>query len=205
MLFSYKAIDQDGQIKKGKLDATDKNAVIAHIKAQRMQPMEVRMGGSSDFAAMLPRKKTSAKDMSMFCEQFCALIRAGVTIVDALKLLNNQLEDRSLKEGVQGTIMGVNEGETLGDSMARTGVFDETFISLVRAGEASGSLDKSLERMSEQYEKDAAIAAAIKKALSYPIVVLVIAVIVVIFMLVYIVPAFMNMFADIGIECLRLH
>lgn len=201
MLFTYKAIDRDGKTVTGKYEAMEQKQVVAYLKAQHMTPVSIGNGLTAEgLAAKLPQKKTKAKDMSIFCEQFCALIRAGVTILDAMKLLLNQLNDKSLKNGVQQAIIAVNEGETLADALGRTPAFDETFISLVRAGEASGSLDKSLERMAAQYEKDAEVAAAVKKALSYPIIVLIVAVVVVVFMLIYIVPSFMEMFADIGIE-----
>lgn len=201
MLFSYQAVDKHGQLIKGVHEAAEKSQVVAYIKSQQMTPVSIGNGRSSDWKSMLPNKKTKAKDLSMFCEQFCALIRAGVTILDALNLLLGQTKDKGLREAIQTTIVGVNEGESLGTSMGRSPkVFDDTLVNLVKAGEASGSLDQSLERMGNQYKKDAEVAAAIKKAMSYPIIVLVVAVIVVVFMLVWIVPAFMSMFTDIGIE-----
>ena len=201
MTFSYKAVDKDGVMVNGTYDASDKNQVVAYIKAQRMTPVQISNGRNNELSALLPQGKTKAKDLSMFCEQFCALLRAGVTIVDALSLLLEQTTDKGLRGAIQTTITSVNEGESLANSMGKSPkVFSDTLVSLVRAGEASGSLDTSLERMGEQYKKDAEIAAAIKKAMSYPIIVMVVAVAVVVFMLVYIVPSFMNMFNDIGIE-----
>lgn len=201
MLFSYKAIDKDGNLVKRTYDATDKAQVVAYIKSQNMTPIEVGNGRSTSLSSMMPQKKTKAKDLSMFCEQFCALLRAGVTIVDALQLLLGQTKDKALKDAIQTTITGVNEGESLASSMSKSPrVFDDTLVSLIRAGEASGSLDTSLDRMSQQYKKDAEINAAIKKAMTYPIIVLIVALVVVVFMLLYIVPSFMNMFTDIGIE-----
>jgi type IV pilus assembly protein PilC len=201
MLFTYKAVDKNGSMVAGTYDASEKSQVVAYLKAQHMTPVEISNGRPNSLLSMLPKKKTKAKDLSMFCEQFCALLRAGVPIIDSLKLLLGQTKDKALKEGIQTTIIGVNEGETLANSMARSSTcFDETLVSLVRAGEASGSLDTSLERMSEQYKKDAEIAAAIKKAMSYPIIVMVVAIIVVIIMLVYVVPKFMDMFMDVGID-----
>ena len=201
MLFTYKAIDRDGKTVTGKYEALEQKQVVAYLKAQHMTPVNIGNGITADgLASKLPQKKTKAKDMSIFCEQFWALIRAGVTILDALKLLLNQLSDKALKAGVQQAIISVNEGETLADSLGKSPVFDETFVSLIRAGEASGSLDKSLERMANQYKKDAEVAATVKKALSYPIIVMIVAVLVVIVMLVWVVPKFMKMFDDIGIE-----
>lgn len=201
MTFSYKAMTSNGVLEAGVYEANDQNQVITYLKSRNMIPVEISVGRPSTLSAILPKKKPPAKDLSMFCEQFCALLRAGVTIVDALKLLLEQTKDRALAEGIQTAISGVNEGESLANSMAKDGVaFDDTLISLIRAGELSGSLDTSLERMSEQYKKDAEIAAAIKKAMMYPIIVFVVAIVVVIIMLVYVVPNFMNMFKDVGIE-----
>lgn len=200
LLFTYKAISKDGELITGVYEASEKSQVITYIKSQRMTPVKIDSGKRTNLLDMLPKKKTAAKDMSIFCEQFCALLRAGVTILDALRLLLNQTKDKALKEGIQITIVGINEGNSLADSMSKSKAFDETLVSLVRAGEASGSLETSLERMGEQYKKDAEIVAAIKKATSYPIIVLIIAVIVVVFMLLYIVPSFMNMFKEVGIE-----
>lgn len=201
MLFTYKAVDKNGSMVTGTYNADERSQVVAYVKSQHMTPVEISNGKSGDLKSMLPKRKTKAKDLSMFCEQFCALLRAGVTIVDGLKLLLEQTNDRALHDAIQTTIVGVNEGESLANSMSRDKLcFDETLISLVRAGEASGSLDTSLERMSEQYKKDAEISAAIKKAMSYPLIVLVVAIVVVIIMLVYVVPNFMAMFMDVGID-----
>lgn len=200
MLFSYEAIDKDGRKVRGSYNAGDKNQVVAYLRAQRMQPVKISNGKNTDLSSMLPQSKTKAKDLSMFCEQFCALLRAGVTILDGLSLLLEQTKDKMLRESIQVTIQGVNEGESLATAMGKGKAFDDTLVSLIRAGEASGSLDASLERMSEQYKKDAEIAAAIKKAMSYPLIVLVVAFAVIIVMLVWVVPNFMNMFADVGID-----
>ena len=201
MLFSYKAIDKDGNMVNGAYEALDKAQALAFIKAQHMTPISVSPGRSTNIMDMLPKRKTKAKDMSMFCEQFCALLRAGVTIVDSLGLLLEQTKDDLLKQSIQTTITSVNEGESLAKSMRKSPkCFTETLCSLVGAGEASGSLDVSLERMAEQYKKDAEIAAAVKKAMMYPIIVLVVAFAVIVFMLLWIVPAFMDIFSQVGID-----
>lgn len=201
MIFTYKAVDKNGNMVTGTREAIDRSQVVSYLKAQRMTPVQVSNGASTDLASLLPQPRPKAKDLSMFCEQFCALLRAGVTILDTLRLLLSQTTDRSLKDAIQTTINGVNEGESLASAMGKSPVaFDETLVSLVRAGEASGSLDVSLDRMSQQYKKDAEIAAAIKKAMVYPIIVMVVAIAVVIVMLLVVIPKFTSMFADIGME-----
>jgi type IV pilus assembly protein PilC len=201
MLFTYKAIDKDGITQRGTKEAADKAQVVAWLKAQRMTPISVDNGSEIGLNKLLPKKKTKAKDLSMFCEQFCALLRAGVTIVDSLTLLLEQTKDKMLREAIQTAISTINEGETLSTAMGKSPrVFNSTLVSLVKAGEESGSLDTSLERMSEQFKKDAEMEAAIKKAMSYPIIVLIVALIVVVIMFIYVVPRFTSMFDEVGIE-----
>lgn len=203
MLYTYKAVDANGQIHKGTHEAADKNSTINYIRAQHWTPVSVELGASSQLSSTFAflDKKPSVDDLSMFCEQFCSLLRAGITVLDTLQMLGEQTQNSALQKGIMQTITGINEGESLAVAMSRSPkAFDETLISLIRAGEASGSLDVSLERMAVQYTKDAHIKASIKKALSYPIIVLVVAAIVVVFMLVVVVPSFMDMFDDIGIE-----
>ena len=201
MLFTYKAMDVNGSIVTGTYDAADQSRVVAHIKARRMTPIEVTAGRVESWASFLPKRRPKAKDLGMFCDQFCALLRAGVTIADALRLLSEQTKSKTLSTGIQVAATSINEGESLTNAMAKSpNAFDDTLVSLVHAGEESGSLDTSFERMAVQYKKDATISAAIKKAMAYPIFVLIVAVAVVVFMLLYIVPKYMEIFEEVGIE-----
>lgn len=203
MQFSFQAIDETGKVRKGKHDAADKNAVISYLKAQHWTPVSVELGQSDQMAETFAfmNKAPKVEDLSMFCEQFCSLLRAGITVLETLQMLGEQTENAALQKGIMQAITGINEGESLATAMRRSPkAFDETLVSLVRAGEASGSLDVSLERMAVQYKKDAHIKSSVKKAISYPIIVLVVAFAVVIFMLLVVVPNFMDMFDDIGIE-----
>lgn len=200
MVFSYKAVDSTGTVVTGTYNAAEKTQVISYLKAQGMTPVSIGSGVNTDLSAYMPQKKPAAKDLSMFCEQFSALLKAGVTILDGLKLLIEQTKNKALKEAIQTTVTAVNEGESLGNAMAKTPlVFDQTMTSLVKAGEASGSLEASLDRLGSQYKKDAEISATIKKAMVYPIIVLVVALVVVVFMLMFIVPKFMEIFESVDI------
>ena len=200
MVFSYKAVDSTGTVVSGTYNAAEKTQVLSYLKAQGMTPISIGSGVNTDLSAYIPQKKPAAKDLSMFCEQFSALLKAGVTILDGLKLLIEQTKNKTLKEAIQTAVTAVNEGESLGNAMAKTPlVFDQTMTSLVKAGEASGSLEASLDRLGSQYKKDAEISATIKKAMVYPIIVLVVALVVVVFMLLFIVPKFMEIFESVDI------
>lgn len=204
MVFSYEAIDANGQKQKGVYNASDRAQVVTYLKSQKLSPISIKSGESPLLASITPKKKPKTKDMSMFCEQFSSLIKAGVSLVDALTLLSAQMAGKKanqmLLNSVETTISAVNAGESLSSGMAKGEAFNPTLVNLVKAGEESGSLETSLDRMATQYKKDAEMEAAIKKAMRYPIIVLTAAIIVVIVLLVYVVPSFMNMFKDIGME-----
>ena len=202
--FSYVAVDSKGKQVKGSIDADNQmkasdqlkrdGFTIIEIKEQGLMDKDINLGG-------LFKKKVSIRDLSLFCRQFVSLHRAGVTIIESMRMLTEQTENPTLREAMQEVSANVQKGETLANSMrARGDVFPPLLAHMVAAGEASGSLDIAFERMAVQFEQSAKINAMIKKAMVYPIMVLVVAIVVVIVMLTFVVPTFMEMFADMDIE-----
>lgn len=202
--FSYVAVDNKGKQVKGSIDADNQmkaseqlkrdGFTIIEIKEQGLMDKDINLGG-------LFKKKVGIRDLSLFCRQFVSLHRAGVTIIESMRMLTEQTENPTLREALQEVSANVQKGETLANSMrAREDVFPPLLAHMVAAGEASGSLDIAFERMAVQFEQSAKINAMIKKAMVYPIMVLVVAIVVVIVMLTFVVPTFMEMFADMDIE-----
>ena len=204
--FSYVAIDKMGKEKKGSVEAEDKGKALVAVKNLGLTPISVTPQSllSKDINISIS-KGTSVREKSLFCRQFVSIIRAGVTIIDALGMLADQTENKGFAKAIREVQTSIQKGETLGNSMRKhPEYFPPMLINLVDAGEASGSLDTSFERMAVQFEKDAKMQGLIKKAMVYPMVVCIVAVIVVIVMLAYVVPTFMEMFADLDIEMPKL-
>lgn len=202
--YSYTAVDKAGKQTKGSIDAESLEKARNLIKNDGLVPMEVKEQGMMDKDINLDglfKKKVGTRDLSIFCRQFVSMHRAGVTILESLRMLTEQSENPTLREAIQEAYLGVQKGEPLAASMAKSPkVFPSLLIHMVTAGEASGSLDIAFERMADQFEKSAKLQSLIKKAMVYPIVVAVVAVVVVIVMLTYVVPNFMGMFADMEID-----
>ena len=204
--FSYVAIDKMGKEKKGSVEADDKEKALAAVKAQGLTPVSVTPQSflTKDINISVS-KGTTVRERSLFCRQFTSILRAGVTIIDALGMLSEQTENKGFAKAIKDVQVSIQKGETLGNSMRKIPeYFPPMLVNLVDAGEASGSLDTSLERMAIQFEKDAKLQGMIKKAMVYPMVVCCVAVLVVIVMLAYVVPTFMEMFADLDIEMPKL-
>ena len=115
-------------------------------------------------------------------------------------MLAEQTENKKLKEAIVNTQSNVEKGENLSDSMRQNDAFPSILIDMVRAGEASGSLENSLTRMAIQFEKDAKLNGIVKKAMMYPIVLICVMIGVVIVMLTFVIPSFMTMFEDLDSE-----
>lgn len=201
--YSYTAVDKAGKQSKGSIEADTLEKARSLIKNDGLVPVELKEQGllDKDIDLAIFKKKVKVRDLSIFCRQFVSMHRAGVTILESLRMLVEQTENDTLREAAQEAYLGVQKGEPLAQSMAKSPkVFPKLLIHMVTAGEASGSLDIAFERMAEQFEKSAKLQSLIKKAMIYPIVVAIVAVVVVIVMLTYVVPNFMGMFAGMDIK-----
>lgn len=200
--FGYVAVNESGKELKGSMEAdslekakkelSSKGLIILSLEEQNALTKDIDVQFS---------KKPSDRDLSVFCRQFVSMTRAGVPILEALKMLVDQTENKRLKSAVREIRVSVEKGETLANSIAEhPKIFPSLMVHMVSAGEASGSLDVALERMATQFEKASKTKGMVKKAMIYPVLVAVVAVAVVILMLVVIIPSYTEMFADLGTE-----
>lgn len=197
--WGYVAIDKSGKEIKGSTQGNSEEQITRELKSQGLIVLEVTEQNvmtkdiTFDFGgAPTPR------DLGVFCRQFSSIMRAGVTIIDALNMLAESTENKKLQAALYAVRADVEKGETFGDSLAKhPKVFSELMIQMAKAGEASGSLEISMERMAVQFERSAKTKALIKKAMIYPIVVAVVAVAVVVVMLVVVIPSYMEMFEQL--------
>lgn len=199
--YSYKAVSADGKDKKGTLQAETREEALKKVKDMGMIPVSVEAQNALNKDIELPfmtAKKVSSRDMSVFCRQFASILKAGVSIINALEMMESQTENKDLKKSIGNVRGSVEKGETLSDAMRMENLFPSILVDMVRAGEASGSLETSLSRMAIQFEKDAKTKGMIKKAMIYPMVLLCVAIGVLVVMVVYVIPKFVSMFEDLG-------
>ena len=203
--FKYTAYGKDGKEIKGSIEAGDKQEAIQMIKSEGNIPIDVSEAGALDKDLNISiggGKKVSARDLSVFCRQFVSITTAGVTIVDALDMLADQTEDKTLQAAIADTKLSVQKGDTLANSMAKQGnnVFPSIMISMVAAGEATGNLETAFERVGAQMEKQTKLQGMVKKAMIYPIALLVVIIVVVVAMMIMVIPTFSDMYSDMGQE-----
>jgi type IV pilus assembly protein PilC len=200
--YSYVAIDRKGKEKKGSIEAQDKAKAAELLKNDGLLPVEIKdqglMNRDLDFSI---GKKIKPRDLSVFCRQFVSIMQAGVPMKEALQMLEQQTENKTLKKAIAEVLNNVEKGNTLADSMrSQDKVFPQMLINMVEAGESSGNLEMSFSRMATHFEKEAKLKATIKKATIYPIILIIAAIGVVAVMLLYVIPIFIDMFADLDVE-----
>ena len=197
--FAYEARDQaTNKIVKATLQAESETSAARLLIKQGFVPLSIheQIGDGSFFARLTGRITT--KDKVVFTRQLATLIGAGLPLSQSLHTVLEQTQNKQLQSIVQDISASVEGGKSLSDSFAKhQGVFNEVFISLIAAGELSGTLDASLTRVANQQEKDAAIAGKIKGALTYPVIVLVVIFGVMAFMLFTVVPQVEKLYKDL--------
>ena len=199
-VFNYKVVDKNGKNKKGTIEAPNRDGAEKKLKADGYAIMSLTEQ-NSPFSGGLIKKKVKSKDLAVFCKQFSAVIRAGVTIISALELMGDQIENKTLQRAVMDAKTYVEKGGTLADALrVNSEVFPPIMINMVAAGELSGNLEICLDRLTEHFEKDNALSAKIKGAMTYPIVVFIVIIIVVIVVMVMVIPNFSSMFAEMGTQ-----
>ena len=200
--YTYVIIDDAGKQKKGSINGDSREKVMDKLKKNGATIVSLNDAGAlnRDIEISFLQPKPKPRDMAVFCRQFVSIVSAGVPVLSALEMLSEQTENKKLAAAVDKCRSSIERGETLAQSMAESpDIFPSMFITMVEAGEASGSLETSFTRMAEQYEKTAKLRATVRKATTYPIVILVIAAIAVGILLTKVVPTFEDMLNDLGI------
>jgi type IV pilus assembly protein PilC len=198
--FAYSAISIDGLETVGEIHAPDLEAAREQLRIRGLLAHSLReMPASGEDGMRTAFKKIKPRSMQVFSRQFATMIEAGLNIVAALVILEEQTDDRYLAEVIAELRADVEGGLLLSQAMARhPKVFDELYVSMVQAGEASGLLDQVLDRVADQIEKTTKIKRRVKGAMVYPTVVFTFATLVLIAMLMFIVPIFAKIFTSLN-------
>jgi type IV pilus assembly protein PilC len=199
-VFLWKARTRQGTVKKGEIEASNDQAVMAQLRAQMLMPISVKKK-PKDISEVFPFLKPgiSTKELVIFTRQFATMIDAGLPLVQCLEILGEQNENATFKEKIREIKADVEQGSTFADALSKhPKPFDALYVNLVQAGEIGGILDTILNRLAVYLEKADALARKVKGAMVYPATVLIVAVAVVVLMLVKIIPTFEKMFADFG-------
>jgi type IV pilus assembly protein PilC len=197
--FAYSAISIDGLETVGEVHAPDLEAAREQLRIRGLLAHTLReLPASGEDNLRTAFKKIKPRSMQIFSRQFATMIEAGLNIVASLVILEEQTDDVYLAEIISELRADVEGGLLLSQAMARhPKVFNELYVSMVQAGEASGMLDNVLDRVADQIEKETKLKRRVKGAMIYPTVVFTFATLVLVAMLMFIVPIFAKIFTEL--------
>ncbi len=201
--FVFEGVNKQGEVEVGEMASVSEQEVVERLRRVGIRPIVVERARSSIFAAELsipgfgPRVKKS--ELAVVARQFSTMVNAGIPLIRSLAVLAEQASNPLLKSTLADMQSRVSGGDSLSQSMDRhRRVFDELFVSMVRAGEAAGALDVVLTQLAATLERSVAVTNKIRSAMAYPLAVLVMVVLVIAGMLIFVVPVFTGIYDDLG-------
>ena len=209
--FAYKGIS-DGKYVEGNIEAINSDVASHKLKEQKIiitnliraakgKKKEEKGEKKKSSFSLFGKKKAKVEDVLIFSKQFATMVKAGLPILQVLTMLRDQLESPAMKEVVEDIRKSLEGGVTLSKCFEKyPELFDNIYVNLIKAGEASGKLDVFLLKIVDSLEKKEGIKKKIKSALMYPGIMFTVAVTVSAFMLIKVVPVFAKMYDGMGIE-----
>jgi type IV pilus assembly protein PilC len=200
--FSWEGTNKAGTSVKGEMKAASPDVVKVELRKQGITPKAGKIKKKSAGLSFLSGgKKIATSDIAVFSRQLATMMKAGVPMVQAFDIVGQGHDNPSMTKLIMEIKSDVEAGGTLANALARHPYyFDDLFVSLVEAGEASGALEELLDKIATYKEKTEALKSKIKKALTYPLSVLIVALIVTAILLIFVVPTFAEMFGSFGAD-----
>lgn len=195
ILFEWEGKTPEGAKQKGLISSPNADLVKAKLRRQGIIPTRVRKK-PREFGG---KQKIEAADIAIFARQLTTMMGAGVPMVQSFEIVANGMDNKSMRDMVNGIKAEVESGSNLTNALRQyPDQFDDLFCSLTEAGEQSGTLETLLGEIASYKEKSESLKKKIKKAMFYPVAVLIIALIVTAILLVFVVPQFESLFAGMG-------
>jgi type IV pilus assembly protein PilC len=199
--FTYDAINAQGMRLTGEIHAADAVAAFEQLRARGLLTQGLKEKPATGDTGKITFKKVKPRSLQIFTRQLATMIESGVNVVQAFATLEEQTDDKYLREVIAEIRSDVEAGMILSKAFARhSKVFNRLFVAMIESGESSGTLDSVLDRIAVQIEKENALRRRVKSAMVYPVMVMAFATLVLTFMLMFIVPVFQNVFDDLGGE-----
>lgn len=204
MKYNFKARDWNGKLIKGTLDVHDKAEAVETIKNNGLIPLLVTEVKDTVIGEIYRNifSKISMKQITTFTRQLSTMMTSGLSLTDALLLLKNQMDKKTLmSEVLEYTLNNVRGGKSLADGLRKyKKYFGEAYIASIDAGEEAGVLEEVMTKLADNLEKQSEFQGKVKGAMVYPVIVIVGMIAVVIIMMIFVIPKLLGLFSDFGAE-----
>lgn len=204
-VYKCSVIDDNGKKRKIKIKAESRSGLIDYLKLNNYIVINIKNSEASirirKIKDYFSSKKIDSKDLSVFCKQLYAMLKAGVTIVTSIDILQQQEENKRLAKIISIMYEDLQKGNTFSEALSsHKNVFPAILISMVEAGELSGNIDIIMDRLANHFEKEYKLENKVKLAMTYPAILAIVSTVVVIFLLTSIMPTFVDIYASSGVE-----
>ena len=212
-VFEYRALTHRGKSTKGIIDADTAKDARQQLRGNKVHVTEIRQINSKKRQTTADGKEKSGKlsfefnlehsinsrDLATFTRQFSTLLRSGIQLADALRAMVEQCEDRHFERVLRNVKEEITTGNNLAEALAKhPRYFSDLYVNMVRAGEASGNLDKVLVQLADYIQKQASLKGKVVAAITYPCIMVLVGTAVVIFLMSYVVPKITQVLEDRG-------
>lgn len=201
--YRYTALDAKGRIRKGRLDAANLEQATRTVRADGLTPTEVAEARRSLLFAeiRLGGPKAKPAEFTLFCRQMATLYKAGIHMVESVRMLGEQAESKSFKSTLLDVAGQMSQGVAFSEAVVKyPTIFSDVFVNMVRAGEVGGNLDDMLDRIAQSYEKEYATRQKVRSAMIYPALMSIVMVLVVMVLMIFVVPKMVGNFINMGME-----
>jgi type IV pilus assembly protein PilC len=201
MEYRYKAMKASGEMTEGVFMADSRHGVIEMLKSNNSYPVLIEEKVKIGTQEINFTRSVSARDLSFFCRQLHAMLKAGSTITKTLDIMKRQVKNKRLKVALMEMYNDVQKGTVLSLSMKKyPRIFPELMVYMVESGELSGTLEIIFLRLSVYFEKEGKLKSKVRSAMVYPIILLIMSLLVVAFLVTFILPTFVKMFERSTVE-----
>jgi type IV pilus assembly protein PilC len=195
--FAYTRVDSDGNAAAGVIKAVSTNAAAMALRGQDIQPVTL-VEKKSVLQFELTKKKVKKKELMFFSRQLAVFVKAGVPILEALEVINDEISDKRFHRVVDEMIEALQAGDTFSAAAAsHPEAFPEFYVGILTSAEFTGELDNVLNQLSEYIERDTEAKGRLTAALIYPGVIFAMSILTVLVMAVFVLPRFKTFFSSL--------
>ena len=201
-VYKYVGRDVFNRLRKGSVEADNpelaKNLILARgiVAIEKLKEDTGFLKKELSFSFL---DRVSLKDVALFTRQLYAMVHAGIPIVNALKILKEQVPNKRLKAIAEDMATFIEEGGRFSTALAKyRNVFGDLYISMIRAAEEAGTLEETLKRLAEHLEKIEKLRGKVKSAMFYPVFVTIVATVIIVGILVFVIPTFQKLYESLG-------
>lgn len=194
-LFSYEAVDGNGNKVRESLDALNEDAIKSDLRVRGLIPLSIKPVDAKNVSLF---ERVTQKDLLIFTQELGNLLESGLPVDRALYVLSEASEKKPFRAIIREVYIDIQRGQALSQALSKHKIFPGLYVNMVKAGEAGGILEAVIKRLASFLETSATFREEMTSALVYPLVLTIVGGLAVVFLMLYVIPKFAKIFADMG-------